>query len=394
MWYIKEMSLTDATYTIFDNHSQILTFPSDLTFRVYYLEATLTIFDNLIDIDFPGIIDVTAYHTGIGFQSTDKQRPYEFTLDLVVKNGFTLSSFLPEIRGDELIWNNTPANTIGNFIDRSYWERSTYICTISSQQVTDVMRWTLDVWKPNNPIYSLFYGIATRDDIFNPIFRPSFCDNYVYSAFFYLQGTDGGDFTDPVNTGSGLNVCVDYATPPNVSTCAFVSNLMTQVDFETNRDAILTFYRELEAELSDLVIQGMRLEEILQEIRADPGNIELILEAEKLLFEILLELVEIYTGFDVTYYYGYDGNNQPAYWRIVNPTLLLQYGNGNLLRSYPPLTANGQTVVDDFTCSTCGNCVNEGGVSQETIIIIIVIAVILVIVVIALMLWLMKLHNK
>lgn len=375
---------TTATYTIFDNHDQIATFPADLKFRVYYLEATLTIFDNLIDVELPGqLIDITAYHTGIGFQSTDKDRPYEFTLDLVVKNGFTLASFLPEIRGDELIWNNTPANTIGNFIDRSYWERSTYICTITSQQVTDVMRWTLDVWQPQNPIYSLLYGIASRDDVFNPIFRPSFCDTYAYSAFFYLQGTNGGEFTDPVNTGSGLNVCVDYCTPPNVSTCAFVSRQMTQVDFEANRTAIITFYRELEEELSELVLEGMQLEEILQEIRNNPGNIELILEAEKLIFEILLELVEIYTGFDVTYYYGYDGNNQPAYWRIVNPTLLLQYGNGNLLRSYPPLTISGQPVTDDFTCSTCSNCLSQGGTSlQETLILITIVTILLLLVIV------------
>lgn len=380
--------MSDVTYTIFDNPSQIKTFPEDLKFRVYYLEATLSIFDTIMDIDFPsGLIGINAFHSGVGFQSTDKSKPYEFTLDMIVKDGFTLTSILPEIREGELIWNNAPVNTIGSFIDRNYWERSTYICTITSAQVTDIMRWTLDTWQPKNPIYSLFYGIPTVNDIFNPTFRPAFCDNYSHSIFFYIQNQNGGQFTDPVNTGTGFNVCIDYCTPPNISSCAFISTDMVQVDYETDKGAIVNFYIELETALMQVIIDEERLMEIIRQLREDPGNIELIREAEQLIFEILLELAVIYEDFEVVYYYGYDANNQPAYWRINDPTILLQYLDSNLLRSYPPTDINGTIVNDTFTCATCHDCETLASSNTDLVIIALIILIFLIIVITILLIY-------
>ena len=372
--------MSKITYTVFNDHSQVRTFPANLTFKVYYLEAILSIFGGVEQIGPLGdLISVNAFHSGVGFQCTDKNNPYEFTLDMIVKDGFTLTSILPEIVDGELVWNNQGANTIGSFIDRSYWERSTYVCTITSAQVTDIMRWTLDTWQPKNPIYSLFYGIPDMQDIFNPTFRPAFCDNYAYSIFFYIQDQNGGQFTDPVNIGQGFGVCIDYATVPNVTACAFVSENMVAIDYETHKGAIVGFYIELEAALNQIIIDGKSLAEIIQEIRENPGNIELILEAEKLLFEILLELYLIYTEFDLVYYYGYDANNNPTYWEITNPTILLDYIDSNLQRSFAAKDINGSTVNDGFTCATCSNCVDYEQEYNRSLILIIIILTVLII---------------
>jgi len=173
------MEDTIATYAAFKSSNQILSFPTDLKFRVYYLEAPLSFLGERIGIKFvDNLLSINGFHTGIGFQSLDKSRPFEFTFDEVIAKGFVISALLPTIGDGTLKWNNEPEITLGSFIDKFYWERSTYICTITSSQIVEIQNWILNVWIPNNPIYSLISAINSKSDsdVFNPIFRSSICD--------------------------------------------------------------------------------------------------------------------------------------------------------------------------------------------------------------------------
>src|SRR5436305_13598317 len=116
---------TIATYTPFTSPDQILRFSPNLKFRLYYLEAPLSFLGETVGIQFvDNILTINGFHTGIGFQCTDAQFPIEFTYDDVVAKGFAISSLLPEIVNNDLVWKNQPEITQGSFIDKIYWERS------------------------------------------------------------------------------------------------------------------------------------------------------------------------------------------------------------------------------------------------------------------------------
>src|SRR6266496_3520022 len=156
---------TVCTYTTFNSSSQILRYSSNLKFRLYYLEAPLSFLGERIGIQFvDNLLSINGLHTGIGFQCTDQSQPFEFTFDEIVAQGFTISALLPEISNGNLIWHNQPEITLGSFIDEFYWERSTYICTVNSSQLIAVQEWILNVWIPNNPIYSLLSAINSESE--------------------------------------------------------------------------------------------------------------------------------------------------------------------------------------------------------------------------------------
>lgn len=406
-----------ATYTPFTSSDQILRFPPDLTFKVYYLEAPLAILGETIgEAALDGLIKINGFHTGVGFQSQDKSRPFEFTLDLVIEEGFSFNSILPVIVTDsdgtkDLVWNNAPQNTIGNIIDKTYWEHSTYICTITSAQVTQVMQWVLDEWQPQNPIYSLLCAVNSlqRDYIFNPIFRPALCDTFCYSILFYLQGQSGGQQTDPTDGSNGLGICVEYTTVPNVSIFGFLSSgtgSITPVNFETNRDEIITFYERLETDISAATSSGRTIGDVLAELEAGTGSIqELIRELEKLLIEFLIAVSALYLTYPVAYYYGYLPNGQPGYWKIINPRLFLEYTNSNLKRSYKATAisgcGDGQDYDDGFSLdlpdcidNSCFNQKVESTTKSNTFMFIIIFVIIFIIIILLILAAIYNSKNK
>jgi len=221
-------------YASFTSINQV-TFPNDLKFRVYYLEAPLGFLKEKIGIEYiNNKLTVNGFHTGIGFQSIDESRHFELTLEAIVAKGFLISSLLPKITGsgDEgiLEWNNQAEIKIGSSIDISYWQKSTYVCTINSDQLLKIENWVLNNWIPNNPNYCLLSAInsISKEDIFNPIFRSSICDTFCYSILFFIQGVNGGDQTDPMaelnKTNNKLKVNIENVTPLNISILAFLSN--------------------------------------------------------------------------------------------------------------------------------------------------------------------------
>jgi len=228
--------------------------------------------------------------------------------------------------------------------------------------VIQIQEWILQQWIPDNPIYSLFSGVKTQSptDLFNPIFRPSFCDTFCYAIFDYMQR--------PRREG-GLNRCVDYPVVPNISVNAFVESFpgsIKPVDFDDNREQIVEFYLRLEAaleEFSDLEQETLQLIEELRQSGADESTI--LRQVAQELFTAITLVATVYDGFDVVYYYGYgpvgtDSENTPTYWMIEDPQVTLQYRNGPLSRSYNSINTSGDQVMDGWTDPSRSNCVTSG----------------------------------
>jgi len=166
---------------------------------------------------------------------------------------------------------------------------------------------------------------------------------------------------DPTNTGRGLNVCIDYATVPNVTINTFIESDLLRpngkivpVDYESNRQDIVNFYTLFLAQATEikdaLVESGKLIQEIINNPDLDPDQkAALIRQILTDVFIILLSLKDIYEKFNIAYYYGYNSSNQPQYWKIYNPKIELLYQNSNLKRTVQGLDYLGNPVNDDFT---------------------------------------------
>jgi hypothetical protein len=362
---LAEIPTTDpvTTYTPFESSNQILSYPPETLFRIYYLEAPLSVLGERIGITFTNsLLEINGFHTAVGFQAIGQSNPLEFTYGLDLANGFAISSFVPEITYPNgvptLRWRDLNKINQGSAIDRNYWDKCVYISTQPAEIVTRLQEWILDQWIPNNPIYSILSGIRSRStvDIFDPIFRASFCDSFCYAMFDYLgRSTKSG----------GLNRCIDYPVVPNTSVNAFIESYpgaMQPVIFENNREEIVEFYLRLEAtlaELSDLEAETIQLIQDLAAGGADESTILRLVAQE--LFTAISLVATVYEGFNVIYYYGYGptGTNQentPTYWRIEDPQIYLAYINGPLQRSYPSVNTSGQRVHDGHSDGSPQGC--------------------------------------
>lgn len=342
-------------YTKFENRSQIVSNPN-LNFRVFYLESTISIIgkdtpkslsENLVSLDF--------FHAGLGFQSIDPNAPLEFTLDYELETGFTLDALLPEIVGEgddkQLVWNNQTEVLIGNYIDRNYWRTSTYICEISNETLVALQEWTLNTWIPDNPNYSLFSAVLpsqddpsapTRETLFNPYMRSSTCNDYCYEAFKFLISRD---------------VCINYVTPPfnNVNAFVLPRDKAEIVNYDEFRFLIIEFYEQLEDEINQIGNLLQQIQEVIEEIEtAPPEEIPaLLLELVELVAQVIIQLILVYANFQFVYYYGYtdDPNNsgELVYWRFEEPSIFINYVEGDLYRSYSARTINNVKVIDGYT---------------------------------------------
>nr|QBK90269.1 MAG: hypothetical protein LCPAC102_01820 [Pithovirus LCPAC102] len=344
-------------YVPFTSFDQIIKFPSNLNFRVYYLEAPISILSqNVLSQDILNdIIDINIFHSGIGFQSTDINNPIEFTLDYNIINGLNITSLFPTIiqspNGDEnLIWNNEAAPFIGNHIDRDYWFQSKYIATISSSQLHNIEKWVLQSWIPQNPIYVLFSGSKSnkRESLFNPFMRSSDCYDFAYFMIEFMKDS--------------LKICIDYATVPNITIATFISSFpgsIVPVSFEENKNDIIEFYRNVNIFIQNIIDIQANIQECIKE-----NSSSLTLYAiENDLFVITQLYDDIYNTFNIIYVFGYLPDGSIGYWKITNPNPLIDYIKINIKRSYRSIDLEGNSVTDSFsdiipTCKTTKNTSN------------------------------------
>ena len=391
----------NSIYTKFTSFPVI---PANLKLEIYYLEAPLSILGETVGVRFTNnLVSINGFHTGIGFQCTDRNNPYEFTVDYIISEGFTLSALVPEIvassSGTQLIWHNESEVTLGQFIDRTYWQRSTYITTISSNDLPAIGNWINNVWVRNNPIYSLFLG-SKNVDVTDPdnldsnlqgniIMRSSICDTFCYALIGFLNGNDtikqnGTQIVFGVN-----NYCVDYATVPNISINVFVERFpgsIVPVDFASNSADIIAFYEEFEDAVNRVLNFDLIIDQIIQMIEDEDSEDQdsLIRLVFQEIFTTVNLVSDIYRSFGVIYYYGYHPNGQLGYWRITQPNPVLAYSRSSLKRNFFAKDVNGQYVLDDDTVEPreciCLNIEHEENNFNMWFIIIIIIIIFLLLI--------------
>jgi len=357
-------------YTTFTSGSPFVSHPG-MSYNVYLLQAPISVLGKETPSSLSGhVFNLQLYHTGLGFQSTDLSRQFEFTFDYELVTGFTLNALLPEIVNGELVWHNQTEVLLGNRIDRNYWINSDYICTITDQQLQQYQSWIIRDWIPNNPIYSLFSAsipsddnpnIPTREGLFNPFMRASTCDTFAYSSFQQF-----------IN----LSVCIDYVTAPFVNVQVFVveRDNAAIVDYEANKQQLIIYYTALEDTLNTTVTDFANIASLIEQIKNAPlSDIPALLEQLGIvLVETLEQLLALYLEFEFAYYYGYNNNSLTAsvvYWKFDFARPFVDYVQSNLSRSVDARDLNGNVVNDGYTsanqfCICNCNTVNTNPVTN------------------------------
>lgn len=325
-------------YVPFTSPNQILNFSKNLTFRVFYLEAPLSILsETLLDSNLINNIgQLNIFHSGLGFQCTSERQPFEFTFDYNLINGFNATTLLPTIQDDDLIWNNEATVYLGNYIDRDYWNHSSYIGDITADQLITIQRWILNVWNPENPIYVLFSGVesSSRQNLFNPIMRSSTCFDFAYQLIDFMK--------------NNLRVCIDYPTVPNLTISTFISSFpgsIEPVDFNENRNEIIAFYEEVITFIND----NVNIPSDIQQCIEEDGCSLNVYAIENDLFTIIQLYEEIYNNFPIVYQYGYLPDGNLGYWKITQPNPFVSYIKINIKRSYRALDIEGTAVTDAYS---------------------------------------------
>lgn len=337
-----------ATYTPFTSTSQIRVYPNDWKFRVFYLEAPLSILAQTVGAEFGNdVLNINGFHTGIGFQALNESEEVvpnaSFTFDLTAANGLVLQALLPSVvtspSGERsLQWNNPAQINLGSAIDMSYWVKSTYIFTIITMDLLLAQRWVLEEWIPNNPLYALFSASVSpfKSDIFNPYMRGCICDTFAYNLLHFINGTQAGELKSPVDPTPGLKIPFENVTIPNLTVASFIGAPNTQVsvvDFESEKDQIINFFQEL-ARLLDREYHLLeRIERaiggILEQNLENSNN--LIRQLQNELYTIIHIARRLYCRFQTSYYYSYDvRDGQLKYWKILQPMLYIAYLNSSL----------------------------------------------------------------
>lgn len=333
-----------ATYTPITSTSQIPIFPTDIIFRVYYLEAPLSILAESIGGGIGNnLIGVNGFHTGLGFQAFDTDNKtylpqYNFTLDLTVAAGFAVSSLLPTIvetpNGRDLRWDNQNQINLGSEIDQMYWTKSTYLLDATSLQTEELFKWILGTWMPNNPYYALFSSSASalKSDIFNPRMRACICDTFVYNCIGYMTSTDRGKLLTPIDPLPGLNIPNRAVTDPNVTVSAFIgsSSDITVVNYSSERESIISFFSNFESSLEREFSLLSKLRNLARSLvsQQPPNYQNLLRHLQNELYSIYLVAQRELCKLGEAYYYSYDSSDgQIKYWRIVRPEVYLAYLN-------------------------------------------------------------------
>lgn len=338
--------MNNITLKRFSDPSQMLSFPSSLSFRVFLLEAPLSILGQVTGgiAQSMAIAELNGFHTGVGFQSTNKSMPYEFVFDYGVSAGFTFSALLPSVTPDGNVeWNGFSEVDLATGIDRSYWTYSTYISTVSSYQVTLIQEWILQQWIPQNPSYSLFSIVGPG--VSAPV-RASRCENFCFALFDFMRV-------------SGM--CIDYITVPNISVASFVTggpSTAVKVDFNESRSDIILFYTNFAKYLSELAIVAYGIFAAIVEASNDLKHLDAHLRRLQTEFIAVVTLLADFSSrFPYIYYYGYYENNPSmGYYKITSPRIYINYEQSTLQRSYYAWNIYGEPYYADVAVgeTPCG----------------------------------------
>lgn len=193
-----------------------LSIKNDAAVEVYYLEAVLgglpgsKIAKSSTDNTKLNLITPNGYHTGVGFRVITSSGLYrEFVFDLTA-NDFGKYVLVPKIdyTSKTFEWCNGAFYNFEPVIDRTYWGKSSVICTITPQDLLEMIDWLINDYIPKHQTYILLTLIKeiNRKDIFNPVKHSCLCDDCCYDIYRYLQNEKG--------------VAINYFTVPQYNVAA------------------------------------------------------------------------------------------------------------------------------------------------------------------------------
>lgn len=328
-------------------------------FRVYYMEAPLSFLGKKLGLGLgPNLVELHGYHTGVAFQSTDPQRPLEFYLDLI-SVGLSFYTLFPRIvttpNGTEaLVWNNHSTVTIGRDINRNYWEKSNFVCTITGKDLIDIQNFVLSEYIPMNPRYiynNITIGLS-RESLFNPVARSSTCNDFAAAIFEYIQ--------------NDLKVCIDLLTPNFETIFSIVASTAKNIQIvdynnpETRKD-IIRYYSLIEKLVQEKIPGGFAdftnslINEINQTLTGTdgeltPDGLSALKSIQTDRFSINYLLSQVIKDFPYIYTYGYgpDGVSL-VYYKVIPQTIYINYIESDLKRNVVAMNTSGEPVRDDYT---------------------------------------------
>jgi hypothetical protein len=324
--------------TPFTSLDQLPEFKCDERFNVFYLEATLGLLEPLVRGK-NHLVQADVFHTALGFQAQGSQ--IEFELDFVGNN--FLGSFLPveqELQSGNLTWDNGAVVYINSFINRSYWEHSDFMATISLLELYRLSRYILEDWYPSNPFYIFFKAVATATPaaFFNTAFRNTICDTFVTDCLLFLSDT---------------GTPIQFITPVSTAVAAFVTgdNVPTLLDPDNNphdKARILRFYTLMHHVTNQLTptlkSQASNTRTSTRRVRGEsPTNVQDAVKAA-------LSLVHQNEGHLILYTY-IPGTAALGYFllKLQTPFIYADYIlNTQLVRTLPAFDTNNARVPEPF----------------------------------------------
>ena len=307
--------------------------------KVFYNESTLSSAQNLIPAaleKYKDLIQINGYHTAVGFQSNS----YAFTIDLIIPLGITASLSPTITKDDNLIWYNqneltyNDANSVIPGTKTPYWDRSTYITTITKSIFMDVLK-DIKGYLSIYPIYALFNVVRPTDlNLLFPELKGVTCDSFAYFVLNKLR-----------TYGAKVNLMV----PPKSNLVAYVADSVRILDISNPKDKneIITFYKKYNIAYNKIVQE-------IQSISTTPTvNIPVLINA------IHANISEILNHKFI--YYCYSTDSKLNYYELIlNSTnhqqLILDYTYGFLPNDVNPSSIFGAHPTPGPNPNACPLC--------------------------------------
>ena len=189
-------------------------------------------------------------HTGVGFRVIQRGKEnMEFVFNLRVTD-FMPYVLLPRIGENaagfqDLEWCDHVLLTYIPKLDRTYWLKSDYICTIARDDFYALIDWIQGDYSKRRSMYIITSVIrrVTRESIFNPVRKSYLCDDFCYDVYRFLQRE--------------RNIAIQYTTVPNYNIAAFVvgDSPVQELDMRRpeNQELVFNYYSNVSKIFKDIV---------------------------------------------------------------------------------------------------------------------------------------------
>lgn len=287
----------DGNYVILNSENVCdKSIPSNARIEVSFIEAELSLLEDIKKSEniTSDLVSINGWHTGILFYVVETREAFTWQFEGIDFTG----ALMPTIANGDLTWDNEAVIALGN-MDSSYWEKSTYMCTINKSTFLKLQKDMITTYTPQNPAYVLFMVAQTSAEYLNPLAANSICDDMCYYVLNQLQNV--------------YDVAINYAVPPHISVFILEANSVEVVDMtdSTQKAEVVSFYTKLENVLTDGKTDISKLWNAIKD--SDVANLVIDLVSVANLWKQLLQSVDS----TYTYTYAYDKNHKLQYFKFV-----------------------------------------------------------------------------